>query len=80
MIAAIVVPGGIRNIAMMRACLVAGRIVVFESEGAGRVRVLDLLVDREVERAAAFGSKKLAIGLPSHAWHKITQVVRITTP
>jgi hypothetical protein len=55
MIAATVVPVGIRNIAMMRACLVPGRIAVFEGEGASRVRVLDLLVDREVERAAAFG-------------------------
>src|SRR5258705_1636828 len=51
MIAAIVVPVGVRSIAMIRACLVSGRIAVFEDE----VRVLDLLVDREVERAAAFG-------------------------
>src|SRR6266403_966194 len=54
MIAAIVVPAGIRSIARMRACLVSGRITVFEDEGASRVRDLDLLVDREVERAAAF--------------------------
>src|SRR6266436_9394065 len=54
MIAAIVVPAGIRSIARMRACLVSGRIAVFEEEGASRVRDLDLLVDREVERAAAF--------------------------
>src|SRR3979490_3344931 len=53
MIAAIVVPAGVRSIAMIRACLVSGRIAVFEDEGASRVRVLDLLVDREVERAAA---------------------------
>jgi len=33
---------------------VSGRIAVFEDEGASRVRDLDLLVDREVERAAAF--------------------------
>jgi len=39
----------------MRACLVSGRIVIFEDEGASRVRVLDLLADREVERAAALG-------------------------
>jgi hypothetical protein len=39
----------------MRACLVSGRTVVFEDEGASRVRDLDLLVDREVERAAALG-------------------------
>src|SRR5438445_2577846 len=55
MIAAIVVPVGVRSIAMIRACLVSGRIAVFEDEGANRMRVLDLLVDREVERAAAFG-------------------------
>src|SRR6266404_8574299 len=54
MIAAIVVPAGIRSIARMRACLVSGRIAVFEDEGSSRVRDLDLLVDREVERAAAF--------------------------
>jgi hypothetical protein len=52
MIAAIVVPAGIRSIARMRACLVSGRIAVFEDEGASRD--LDLLLDREVERAAAF--------------------------
>jgi len=33
---------------------VSGRIAVFEDEGASRVRDLDLPVDREVERAAAF--------------------------
>src|ERR1700722_4061196 len=54
MIAAIVVPAGARSSAMMRACLVSGRITVFEDEGTSRVRDLDLLVDREVERAAAF--------------------------
>ena len=55
MIAAIVVPAGVRSIAMIRACLVSGRIAVFEDEGADRMRVLDLLVDRELERTAAFG-------------------------
>ena len=55
MIAAIVVPAGVRSIAMIRACLVSGRIAVFDDEGANRMRVLDLLVDREVERTAAFG-------------------------
>lgn len=55
MIAAIVVRVGIRSIARMRANLVSGRIVVFEDEGASRVRDLDLLADREVERAAALG-------------------------
>jgi hypothetical protein len=54
MIAAIVVPAGIRSIARMRACFVSGRVAVFEDEGASRVRDLDLLVDREVERAATF--------------------------
>ena len=34
MIAAIVVPAGFRSIAMIRACLVSGRIAVFEDEGA----------------------------------------------
>src|SRR5260221_6051667 len=55
MIAAIVVPAGARSIAMMRACLVSGRIAVFEGERASRLRVLDLLVDREMGRAAALG-------------------------
>ena len=55
MIAAIVVPAGVRSIAMIRACLVSGRIAVFEEEGNNRMRVPDLLVDREVERTAAFG-------------------------
>jgi hypothetical protein len=40
----------------MRACFVPGRIVVFkDDEGASRVRDLDLLVDREMGRAAALG-------------------------
>jgi hypothetical protein len=39
---------------MIRACLVSGRFAVFEDEGAGQVRDLDLRVDREVEWAAAF--------------------------
>src|SRR5712672_3126157 len=55
MIAAIVAPAGVRSIAMIRACLVSGRIAIFEDEGASQVRVLDLLADREVERAAALG-------------------------
>ncbi len=37
----------------MRACLVSGRVTVFEDEGAGRERVLDLLVVRATERAEA---------------------------
>src|SRR5260370_15916522 len=40
---------------MIRACLVSGRIAVFEDEGANRVRDLDLLVDRAAERTAALG-------------------------
>src|SRR5260370_42136020 len=52
---AIVVPPGARSSAMMRPCLGSGRTVVFEDEGASRVRDLDLLLDREVERAAALG-------------------------
>jgi hypothetical protein len=55
MIAAIVVPAGARSSATMRACLVSGRIVIFEDEGASRVRVLDLLADREAERTLALG-------------------------
>jgi hypothetical protein len=35
--------------------LVSGRIAVFEDEGASRVRDLDLLVDREMGRAATLG-------------------------
>jgi hypothetical protein len=41
---------------MIRACLVSGRIAVFADEGASRVRDLDLLVDREMGRAAALGA------------------------
>ena len=37
----------------MRACLVSGRVTVFEDEGAGRERGLDLLVVREAERVEA---------------------------
>jgi hypothetical protein len=62
MIAAIVVPAGIRSNARMRACLVSGRIAVFEDEGASRVRDLDLLVDREMDRAAAFFDLGLVMG------------------
>src|SRR5260370_32983866 len=55
MIAAIVVPAGARSIAMIRACLVSGRIAVFEDLGASRPRDRDLLADREMGRAAALG-------------------------
>jgi hypothetical protein len=37
----------------MRACLVSGWVTVFEDEGAGRERGLDLLVVREAERMEA---------------------------
>jgi hypothetical protein len=55
MIAAIVVPVGSRQHRKDAACLVSGRIAVFEDEGASLVRDLDLLADREVKRAAALG-------------------------
>src|SRR5271170_6864463 len=55
MIATIVVPAGVSSIAMIRACLVSGRIAVFEGEGTSRARDRDLLVDREAERAGALG-------------------------
>src|SRR6184192_4643811 len=50
MIAAIVAPLGVRSIARMRACLVSGRVTVFEDEGADRERGLDLPVFRAVLR------------------------------
>jgi hypothetical protein len=52
MIAATVAPAGARNIARMRACLVSGRVEVFD-ESADRERGLDLLVVREAERVEA---------------------------
>src|SRR5258706_12907995 len=67
MIAATVVPAGARSIARMRACLVSGRIAVFD-EGAGRVRDLDLLVDREVGRVAALGFDLGLVMESSEAW------------
>src|SRR5258706_10379584 len=48
-------PAGIRNIAMMRACLVSGRAAVFEETGANRARALGLPVLRVAVRAAALG-------------------------
>jgi len=39
----------------MRACLVSGRVAVFDGEGADRVRDLGLLVFRAAERVAALG-------------------------
>lgn len=53
MIAAIVVPEGVRSIAIMRACLVSGRAEDLEVERVSRVRDLDLFVERE--RGAALG-------------------------
>src|SRR6202048_1532986 len=50
---AIVAPVGVRSIAMMRACLVAGRAADFDDAGVGRLRDLDLLDFREAERVAA---------------------------
>src|SRR4030088_2667974 len=44
MIAAIVVPAGIRSIATMRACLVSGRAATFDDAGADRIRDLRLLI------------------------------------
>src|SRR6266851_2373439 len=48
-----VAPVGARSIARMRACLVSGRVTVFEDEGADRERGLDLLVVRAAERVEA---------------------------
>jgi hypothetical protein len=53
MIAAIVAPAGIRNIARMRACLVSDRVEVFGDECADRERGLDLVVVRAAERVEA---------------------------
>src|ERR1700730_1207460 len=46
-------PAGVRSIAMMRACLVAGRAADFDDAGVGRLRDLDLLDFGEAERVAA---------------------------
>src|SRR5258708_16612744 len=54
MIAAIVAPAGVRNIARMRACLVSGRVEVFDDECADRERGLDLLVTCAADRVEAF--------------------------
>jgi len=53
MIAAIVAPVGIRNIAMMRACLVSGLAADLDGAGADRLRAAGLAVFRAVERVAA---------------------------
>ena len=60
MIAAIVAPVGIRNIAMMRACLVSGLAADLDGAGADRLRAAGLAVFRAVERVATFG---LVLGL-----------------
>src|SRR5260370_12375268 len=52
MIAAIVAPVGIRNIAMMRACLVLGRAADLDDAGAGCLRDPGLAVFRAVVRGA----------------------------
>src|SRR5258706_8308042 len=52
MIAVIVAPAGARSIARMRACLVSGRVEVFD-ESADRERGLDLLVVRGALRVEA---------------------------
>src|SRR5258705_5655772 len=54
MIAAIVAPVGIRNIAMMRACLVSGLAADLDG-AADRLRAAGLAVFRAVERVATFG-------------------------
>jgi hypothetical protein len=58
MIAAIVAPAGVRNIARIFACLVSRRIEGFSGERADRERRLDLLVVR-----AAEGREVLDLGL-----------------
>jgi hypothetical protein len=60
MIAAIVAPVGIRNIVMMRPCLVSGPAADLDDAGADRLRYAGLAVFRAVERVAAFG---LVLGL-----------------
>jgi len=54
MIAAIVAPVGIRNIAMMRACLVSGLAADLDGAAADRLRAAGLAVFRAVERVAGF--------------------------
>ena len=48
--AAIVVPAGARNIAIMLACLVSGRAFGLDAAGVDRARDLLLLIFREAER------------------------------
>src|ERR1700730_13308911 len=50
MIAVIVVPAGIRSIAMMRACLVSGLAADLDDAGADRLRDAGLAVFRAIER------------------------------
>src|SRR5260370_28601815 len=55
MIAAIVAPAGVRSIAMMRACLVLGRVGDLDAGSTDCSRDLGLLAFRAGKRAAAFG-------------------------
>src|SRR5258708_752829 len=55
MIAAIVAPAGVRSIAMMRACLVLGRVGDLDAASTDCSRDLGLLAFRAGKRAAAFG-------------------------
>src|ERR1700732_5450798 len=85
MMAAIVAPAGIRNIARMRACLVSDRVEVFGDECADRERGLDLVVVRAAERVEALdldldfvmGSSEVMRRHPPHhlspAWAKTRQ-------
>src|SRR6266576_5231667 len=49
----LIVVFGVRSLAMMRACLVAGRAADFDDAGVGRLRDLDLLDVGEAERVVA---------------------------
>src|SRR5260370_13391846 len=55
MIAAIVAPAGVRSIAMMRTCLVLGRVGDLDAASTDCSRDLGLLAFRAGKRAAAFG-------------------------
>src|SRR5258708_5080407 len=55
MIAAIVAPAGVRSIAMMRACLVLGRVGDLDAASTDCSRDLGLLAFRAGKRVAAFG-------------------------
>jgi hypothetical protein len=55
MITAIIAPAGLRSIAMMRACLVSGRVAALDDASAGRLREAGLAAFLAVDRLAAFG-------------------------